>query len=464
MTAVEMSRRMRLRDLSAREVLDAHLRQIEIVNPHLNAIVTLVADQARAQALALDDDALRGKFAGVLHGLPMAHKDLAETKGIRTTFGSPLFADYVPDFSTLLVERAQAAGAVTIGKTNTPEFGAGSQTFNPVFGATRNPWDLSKTCGGSSGGAAVALATGMLPIADGSDFGGSLRNPASFCSVVGFRPSPGRVPTVPTQASWSPLSVVGPMARTVEDCALLLSAIAGPDPRAPLSIHQSGAIFARPLNRDFKNTRIAWCADLVGVPFHAEVKQVFTTQRARFETLGCFAEDAQPDFSGAAESFKTLRALLFFQQWGALAPDQRKQVKDTVNQEIERGASLTGPEIAAAETLRSRLFARIGEFMADYEFLVLPTVQVPPFAIDQPYITEIDGVKMESYVDWMRSCYFISMTALPAISVPAGFTRDGLPIGLQIVGRHHNDLGVLQLAHAFEQLTGLRNRIVPLRS
>ena len=425
----------------------------------MNAIVTLAADQAREQALLADEAVARGEFLGPLHGLPIAHKDLAGTRGMRTTFGSPIFKDYVPNFSTLLVERVQRAGAITIGKTNTPEFGAGSQTFNPVFGATRNPWDLSKTCGGSSGGAAVALACGMLPIADGSDFGGSLRNPASFCSVVGFRPSPGRVPNVPSQNAWSPLSVVGPMARNVQDVALFLSAIAGADARAPLSIHEPGARFAGPLDRDCRGLRIAWCASFASLPFDPRVSEVVNAQRQTFEALGCITEDADPDFSGADEAFKTLRALSFYQQYNSLLGQQMKR---TVVDEIERGARLMGPEIARAETLRSQLFARMGEFMTRYDFLVLPVVQVPPFDIEQEYVTEIAGQRMESYVDWMRSCYFISMTALPAISVPAGFTPEGLPVGLQIVGRHHDDWGVLQIAYAYEQANGIRDRFPPL--
>jgi amidase len=453
---------MRRKELSAREVLEAHLGQIARVNPQVNAIVTLAADQARERALVADEAAARGEFLGPLHGLPIAHKDLAETRGMRTTFGSPIFKDYVPDFSTLLVERAQRAGAITLGKTNTPEFGAGSQTFNPVFGATRNPWDLSKTCGGSSGGAAVALACGMLPIADGSDFGGSLRNPASFCSVVGFRPSPGRVPNVPSRNAWSALSVVGPMARNVQDVALFLSAIAGPDARAPLSIHEPGARFAQPLDRDCRGLRVAWCSDFAGLPFDPCVRDVVNSQRKTFEDLGCITEDADPDFSGADEAFKTLRALSFYQQHGALLEQHRAQMKRTVVDEIERGARLTGPEIARAETLRSQLFARIGEFMTRYDFLVLPVVQVPPFDIEQEYVTEIAGQRLESYVDWMRSCYFISVTGLPAISVPAGFTAAGLPVGLQIVGRHQDDWGVLQMAHAYEQAAGVQNRFPPL--
>ena len=440
---------MRRKELSAREVLEAHLAQIGRVNPQVNAIVTLAADQARDQALRTDEAVARSEFLGPLHGLPVAHKDLAETRGMRTTFGSPIFKDYLPDFSTLLVERTQRAGAISIGKTNTPEFGAGSQTFNPIFGPTRNPWDPSKTCGGSSG------ACGMMPIADGSDLGGSLRNPASFCSVVGFRPSPGRVPNVPSRNAWNALSVVGPMGRNVQDVALFLSAIAGPDPRAPLSIHDPGSRFAQPLERDCRGLRVAWCGHFASLPFDRRVSAVVNAQRQTFEALGCITEDADPDFFGADEAFKTLRALGFYQQHGALLERHRAQMKHTVVEEVERGMRLTGPEIAKAETLRSQLFARIGEFMTGHDFMVLPAVQVPPFDIGEEYVTEIEGQRMESYVDWMRSCYFISMTALPAISVPAGFTPEGLPVGLQIVGRHHDDWGVLQMAHAFELANGI---------
>jgi amidase len=458
LSASEMVRRMRRKDLSARELLDAHLRQIERVNPQVNAIVTLVADQARAQAASADEAAAKNNFLGALHGLPVAYKDLHETRGIRTTFGSPIYKDHVPDFNILMIDRAQQAGAITVGKTNTPEFGAGSQTFNRIFGATKNPWDLTKTCGGSSGGAAVALACGMLPLADGSDVGGSLRNPASFCSVAGFRTSPGRVPRVPTNAAWNTLNVVGPMARTVEDVALFLSAIAGPDPRAPLSIHEPGSRFAQPLGRDCKGRRIAWCAPFAGLPFDRRTRDVFAAQRMKFETLGCITEDADPDFSGADQSFKVLRALAFQQSYAGLLPQHRADLKETILQELDRGARLTGPQIAEAETLRSALFARIARFMAGYDFMVLPVTQVPPFDIHQEYVTDIDGTPMETYIDWMRSCYYITMTTLPAISVPAGFTSDGLPVGVQIVGRHQDDWGVLQIAHAFEQINGLANR------
>ncbi len=453
LSATEMARRLRRKEISARELLEAHLRQIERVNPQVNAIVTLTLDLARDRARRADEAAARGRFLGPLHGLPIAHKDLVDTRGIRTTYGSPIFRDHVPERDALMVERVRAAGAILLGKTNTPEFGAGSQTFNPVFGATRNPYDLTKTCGGSSGGAAVALACGMLPIADGSDTGGSLRNPAAFCNIVGFRPSPGRVPRVPAAASWSPLSVLGPMARTAADTALLLSAMAGPDPRAPLSIHEPGSIFAKPLDRDFKGVRIAWCPGFGGLPVDRRVRAVIDSRRKVFESLGCIVEEATPDFTGADEAFRVFRALSFYQSRGALESSHRRQMKATVLEEIDRARRLTGPGIADAELQRSRLVERFGEFMSKYEFLALPVTQVPPFDIEQQYVTEIEGARMETYIDWMRSCFYITMTAHPAISVPAGFTAEGLPVGLQIVGRHPDDRGVLQIAHAFERET-----------
>jgi amidase len=276
-SAVELVARMRRRDVSAREVMAAHLSRIERANPKLNAIVTLVAERALAEAARADERAARGEPLGPLHGLPVAHKDLVDTAGIRTTRGSRFFQDYVPTRDALLVTRLRAAGAITCGKTNTPELGAGSQTFNAVFGATRNPYDPTKTCGGSSGGAAVALACGMVPIADGSDTGGSLRNPAAFCNVVGFRPSPGRAPRA---ISWSPLSVSGPMARSVADVALLLSAMAGPDPMSPLSIAEDGARFRAPLGRGFKGVRVAWWRGLGGIPFEPELRSVVDARRS----------------------------------------------------------------------------------------------------------------------------------------------------------------------------------------
>jgi amidase len=450
LSAVELTRRIRSRELSSREVVGAFLAQIDRLNQRVNAIVTLVAERAMARAAAADEALARGEAPGPLHGLPIAHKDLQPTRGIRTTFGSPIYRDFVPDDDSLLVERIRSAGAITIGKTNTPEFGAGSQTFNPVFGATLNPYDVTKTCGGSSGGAAAALACDMLPLADGSDMGGSLRNPASFCGVVGLRTSPGRVPVWPAMAPWSPLSVDGPMGRGVEDAALLLSAIAGPDSRSPIALSEPGATFAAPLGRDFKGVRVAWWRDLGGLPVDPRVRQVVNDQRRVFESLGCIVEDAEPRFTGFDAVFKTLRAMAFLTGVAERVRGRHEQVKDTILWELERAARLTPAEIAKAETIRTELYHRMRRFMEPYEFFVLPVAQVPPFDVSQPYVSEIDGVAMETYIDWMKSCYYISVVGNPAISVPAGFTPEGLPVGLQIVGRHRDDFGVLQIASAFE--------------
>ena len=436
----------------------AHIDQIERVNLAVNAIVTFLPEQALAAARAADVALAIGRApapeVAPLYGLPVAHKDLALTKGIRTTFGSPVYRDFVPDTDSLIVERLKSAGAITVGKTNTPEFGAGSQTFNSVFGVTRNPYDPSKTCGGSSGGAAVALACGMVPIADGSDLGGSLRNPASFCNVAGFRPSAGRVPSWPVYSAWFPLSVVGPMARTVRDLALQLSAIAGPDPRAPISIAEPGAIFARPLERDFNGLRIAWSRDLGGLAVDPRVTAVLEGQRRVFEELGMIVEEAQPDFADADEVFKVLRAYNFELSYGSLLESKRAQMKDTVVWNIEEGVRLTGPQIGRAERNRTELYHRARRFMERYAFLAAPVAQVLPFDVSQPWVTEINGQRMHTYVDWMRSCYFITVTGLPAVSVPSGFSAEGLPIGLQLVGQHQDDFGLLQLAHAFEERTG----------
>ena len=453
-TATELARLLREKKISAKEVMEAHLTQIDRVNPKVNAIITLLAEQAMKQASAADDALARGETVGPLHGFPVAHKDLVSTKGIRTTSGSPIFKDFIPDVDALIVERLKKAGAITIGKTNTPEFGAGSQTYNTVFGETLNPYDTTKTCGGSSGGAAVALACGMQPIADGSDLGGSLRNPANFCNVVGFRPSPGRVPVWPTFAGWYPLAVQGPMARTVEDIAYTLSVIAGPDPRSPIAISEPGHTFTQPLKRDFKNVSIAWSRDLGGLPVDPRVTETIDGQRHVFEeTLGCDIVDGEPDFSGADEAFTVWRAWKFELTYGDLIEEHRDQIKETVIWNIEEGKKLSGSEIGKAEIKRTELYHRVREFMENHEYLILPVNQVPPFDSKQRYITEINGIKMDTYIDWMKSCYYITVTGLPAISVPCGFTSDGLPVGVQIVGRHQDDLGVLQLAYAFEQAT-----------
>ena len=456
--AAELARRIRAREVSAREVMEAHLARIERVNPRVNAIVTLVPERALRDADAADAALARGDEVGPLHGLPVAHKDLTPTRGIRTTFGSAVYRDFVPDRDALIVERLRGAGAITVGKTNTPEFGAGSQTFNGVFGETLNPYDTAKTCGGSSGGAAVALACGMVPLADGSDMGGSLRNPASFCNVVGFRPTPGRVPAWPTQTAWSALSVEGPMARSARDVAMMLGAISGPDPRAPAATSEPGDAFLKPLDRDLTGVRVAWSRDLGGLPVDPRVTAVIDGGRSVFEDLGCVVEDAEPDFAGADEVFKTLRAWHFELSHGELLPGHRDELKDTVVWNIEEGLRLGGPDVGRAERGRTEIYHRIRTFMQDHEFLVLPVSQVPPFDVKRRWVDEINGVFMGTYIDWMKSCYYVTVAGLPAISVPCGFTPEGLPVGVQIVGRHRDDLGVLQLAHAFEGTTGFGKR------
>jgi amidase len=456
--ATEMASLVRKREISVCELLDAHLEQIQRVNPKVNAIVTLTPEKAKEDAKKADEAIAKGRPLGPLHGLPVAHKDLVETKGVRTTYGSLIFKDHVPDIDALIVERLKGAGAISVGKTNTPEFGAGSQTFNAVFGPTRNPYDLTKTCGGSSGGAAVALACGMVPLADGSDLGGSLRNPASFCNVVGFRPSPGRVPTWPTPSAWFNMTVEGPMARTVQDVALMLTAIAGPDPRCPISLMESPEVFSRPLERDFKGTRIAWSRDLGGLPVEKEVTSVLEEQRKVFVEMGCVVEEDEPDLTDADEIFRVWRAWRFELSHGKLLEECRGLMKSTVVWNIEEGRKLSGPQLGQAEVKRTALYHRVRQFMERYEFLLLPVSQVLPFPVEEEYVREINGIPMTTYLDWMRSCYYITVTGLPAISVPAGFTSSGLPVGLQIVGRPWDDFGVLQLAYAFQEATGFWRR------
>ena len=462
LTACELTQRIRAKQISAAEVMQAHFAQIDRVNPHVNAIVTYHPERALAQARAADASQARGEPLGPLHGIPVAHKDVFDTAGVRTTYGSPIYADHIPDRDAVIVERLKQAGAISVGKTNTPEFAAGSQTFNEVFGATLNPYDLAKTCGGSSGGAAVALACGMLPIADGSDLGGSLRNPANFCNVVGFRTAIGRVPVWPLAMPWSQLSVPGPMARTVQDAALMLSAIAGPDPRSPISIDQPGASFNpldNPLERSFAGVRIAWGGDMNGLPFDPRVTSVIESRRAAFQDIGCQVEDACPDFDGANDAFMTLRAFGMAASRADMLKTHRHMLKDTLIWNIEQGLRLTAAEIGDAEIKRAALFDRIRQFMETYEFIIFPVSQRPPFDVGIPYPTEIDGVPMQTYIDWMRSCYYVTATGHPAISVPCGFTDDGLPVGIQIVGRHRAEFAVLQLAYAFQEATNVwRNR------
>ncbi len=456
-SAVILAARLRAKQVSAVEVMNAFYAQIDHENPKLNALVNLLdPEDACLLAAKADESLARGDEVGPLHGLPMAPKDLVDVRGFPTTFGFIPYAERVAAEDSAVVARQRRAGAIFIGKSNVPEFGLGSHTFNSLFGTTHNPYDLDKTAGGSSGGAAVALASGMLPIADGSDMGGSLRNPASFCNVVGLRPSIGRVPDERTFGWFARLGTSGPMARTVADAALLLSAQAGPFPSDPLTLDVAGSKFRAPLDRDLSGVRLAWSADLNLVPVDGRVTRVLEKALPVFEQLGCRVENSCPDLSEAMAVFQVQRAAGLAILGGTLElslPDWRTHAKDTLIWNIEKGLALSVKELLASEVTRTEIYRQLEKFFANYDALLLPAAQVPPFPAEQDWVREINGQPMDTYIDWMTVCCAISVTGSPAISVPAGFTDEGLPIGLQIVGKPRRDFELLQLAHAFEQAT-----------
>ncbi len=454
-SARELTTLIRERRLSAHELMAAHLRRIERLNPTLNAIVAKLDDDA---CLALADDADRrsatGEKVGPLHGLPFAFKDLEAAVGFPLTLGSPILRSFMPLEDTVIVERLRKAGVIPIGKTNVPEFGMGSHTYNAVYGRTLNPYDTTKSAGGSSGGAGAALAAGLLPLADGSDYAGSLRNPANFNNVVGFRPTVGLVPLAPHPFPFVGFMVKGPMARSVADAALLLSVMAGADARDPGCCPSEPRAFTQPLDRDLHDVRVAWCPDLGGLPLDPRVRTVLDGQRTIFEDLGCIVEDACPDLGGADDIFVDIRKWMSSNRLGFLLESFRDQMKPEAIWEVESGSRLSGADIAKAMVQHGELMERVRRFQEKYEFLVCAVNQVPPFDVTLDWPKEIDGVPMEHYLSWMKSAYWITVTFCPAISVPAGFTPEGLPVGIQIVGRGRDDLGVLQIAHAFEQATG----------
>ena len=456
MSARSVANAVRDRRVSAREVMTAFLAQIGRVNPQINAIVAKLDDE---ECLSLADQAdrrlARGDDIGPLHGLPFAFKDLDAAVGFPLTRGSPIFKDFMPAEDSVLVERLKRAGVIPIGKTNVSEFGMGSHTYNEVYGTTLNPYDLTKSAGGSSGGAGAALAAGLLPLASGSDLGGSLRNPANFNNVVALRPTVGLVPSAPTALPFLGFTVKGPMARSVADVAFLLSAMAGADLRDPSCYPAEPSVFAKSLQRDFNNTRIAWCLDLGGLPLDRRVRAVLEIQRKTFIDLGCVVEDACPDLGGADEIFLTLRAWNYWHTLGALLEKHRHGMKAEAVWQIESGSKLAGSDVANAMAWHGELMERFRRFLEQYEFLVCAVNQVPPFEATLRWPREIEGVVMENYLSWMKSAYWITPTFCPAISVPAGFTPDGLPVGIQIVGRYRADFSVLQIAHAFEQATGV---------
>lgn len=450
-----LAKLIRERELSARELMVAHLRQIERMNPKLNAIVAKLDDAACLKLAGEADRRLSSTGPlGPLHGMPIAFKDLDAAVGFPWTQGSPIYRDNYPQADSVLVERLRLAGVLPIGKTNVSEFGMGSHTYNRVYGTTLNPYNLTKSAGGSSGGAAASVASGMLPFADGSDLGGSLRNPGNFNNVVGFRPSVGLVPTAPTQLPFVGFSVKGPIARSVADVAFLLSIMAGPDPRDPACYPSDPRVFAAPLARSFKGVRVAWCPDLGGLPLDKRVRSTLEVQRNTFESIGCLVENACPDLRDADEVFLKLRAWRSWNRLGPLLDGHRAEMKPEALWEIEEGARVTGADVGKAMVRHGEILSTMRQFQESYPFLLCAVNQVPPFDASMHWPTEIEGEPMGHYIAWMKSAYWITTTFCPAISVPAGFTDDGLPVGVQIVGRYRDDLGVLQLAHAFEAETG----------
>jgi amidase len=455
----ELARLVRDRAISARELMAAYLARIERINPRINAVVAkLDDDRCLALAEEADQRLARGEPLGALHGLPIAFKELEQAAGFPWTRGSTIFRDAVATEDSVLVERLRAAGAIPIGKTNIPEFGMGSHSYNRVYGTTLNPYDPTKSAGGSSGGAGAALAAGLLPIADGSDLGGSLRNPANFNNIVALRPTVGLIPMAPGLMPFLGFGVKGPMGRSVADVGWLLSVMAGPDARDPACYPSSPATFAGPLERNLAGVRVAWSPDLGGLPLDRRVRGVLESQRHTFEELGCIVEEASPDLSGADEVFLTTRAWRVWTMLGPFLAQHRDEMKPEAIGEIERGAALTAAQVARALVLHGEIMERMRRFQERYEFLLCAVNQVPPFDATLDWPKEIDGVAMDGYIAWMRSAYWITTTFRPAISVPAGFTAEGLPVGIQIVGRYRDDLGVLRMGHMFEQATGVGRR------
>jgi amidase len=469
--AVEQVARIRNRELSPVEVLDAALAQYEALNPIVNAVVTPAYEQARATAQAAEAAVLRGDELGPLHGLPIGLKDMTETAGLRTTYGSKLYEHHVPDVDALLVTRLKQAGGIIIGKTNTPEFAAGSNTRNRVFGQTLNPWNLDLNPGGSSGGSAVALATGMCALAEGSDHGGSLRNPAAYCNVVGFRVSAGRVPAYPSPWVYDPFSVHGPMARTVRDAALMLSVMAGPDERVPISISEPGAPLASAAEGDpsagsgeaLQGWRVAWAPDLGGLlRVDHEVRRLIEAAARRFADLGATVEAASPDLHDALQIIIPLRAM----RTGAIHQKELGMLDRVENaflkQFAERAEQLGALDVAVAEARRSRLWERVRGFMERYHVLLLPSTLTAAFPKEIERVSEVNGVPLGDPLEASLATYAISITGLPAISVPCGFTAADLPIGLQIVGRWRREADVLRAAAAFEDAFPYHQRRPPL--
>jgi amidase len=456
-TATELVELLRLGAVTPHDCLDALEARIAAVDPSVNALPTLCFERARraADAIMAKAPAERGPLAG----LPVAIKDLTEVKGVRTTHGSPIFADNISSFSDILVEKLEENGGVIYAKSNTPEFGAGANTFNEVFGATRNPWNTSRSAAGSSGGAAVALATGMAWLAHGSDLGGSLRNPASFCGIVGLRPTPGRVAHTPGNKIDNRLSVEGPMARNVEDCALMLDAMVGEDARDAVSLPAPGASFLAAARSGWKPLKVAYSPDLGITPVDPEVAAITRAAANRLAEAGVIVEEAHPDFSEAHDTFQTLRALGFAVARKNLLETHRDKLKPEVIWNIEKGLKLTADDIIRAEIQRATLIKRAFAFFETYDLLLCPATIVPAFPVEQRYLESCNGVVFDNYVGWLAIVYAITLVGSPSISIPAGFTTSGLPVGLQVVARPRAEARMFAGAKLLEDILGLKGSV-----
>jgi len=452
LTATQAVKLLKAGKVSPRELLAAAEARTKAVDGAVNALPTLCFDRARERAKKV-------KKTSLLAGLPIAIKDLTDVAGVRTTYGSPIYADNVPTQSNILVEKLEANGALVVAKSNTPEFGAGANTFNPVFGMTRNPWDTRLSAAGSSGGAAVALATGQVWLAEGSDLGGSLRTPAAFNSVVGLRPTPGRVARAPTNLPYDNLGVNGPMARNVSDLALMLDAMVGDDPGDPIALPAPDTPFTAALKRGKAPKRVAFSPDLGICTVDPEIASVCAEAAAGFSALGAEVVQAAPDFTGAYEAFQTLRAMRFAAAREPLLATHRDKLKPDVIWNIEEGLKLTGPEIARAERLRAALFKRVAAFFAEYDLLVCPAMQAKPYPVEKTYVDTIAGKKMKTYIDWITITFAISVTGCPSLALPAGFSADGLPVGLQIVGPPRSEARLIAAGKQLEDMLGIAEQL-----
>jgi amidase len=452
-SACELAELIRSRAVSPVEVLDAHLAVIEQVNPKLNAIVTLASAAARVAAGEAEAAVMRGDPVGLLHGLPVGIKDITPTAGIRTTFGSPLFKDFVPDEDAEAVRRLKAAGAIVLAKTNTPEFAAGANTVNPVFGATRNPWNLALSPAGSSGGSAVAVATGMVPIAQGTDFGCSIRMPAAFCGIVGIRPTPGLTPNYPMPLAWDPGQVHGPLARSAEDAALMLDALVGYSRLSPISVAPpwKSALAVVEGCDDAKGLKVAYVSDIAGIGVESEIDAICRKAAQALRAAGASVEEIEFDASEGKIPYQAWRGLwMVGQQYANLA--LLDAFGPNLKGNVQAGLKVTPLDFAAAEQTRAALFLRFRDLFERYDLLLMPASPVKQYPVDQNFPTEINGKKFENYTDWIAGSFLITLMSLPAGSVPAGKTRDGLPVGLQIVGARFEEPRILALAKIIQKM------------